>query len=49
MGVSTTKKAFPFVFSNQDQYPTIMVAFNDNDTIRIEKASTEWLAEYSGD
>lgn len=49
LGAATTKAAFPFVYSNQDQNPVIMVAFNDNGKIMIEKASTTWLAEYTGD
>jgi isoaspartyl peptidase/L-asparaginase-like protein (Ntn-hydrolase superfamily) len=49
LGAATTKVAFPFVYSNQDQSPVIMVAFSDNGKIKIEKASTTWLAEYKGD
>lgn len=48
-GVATTKDVFPFVYSNEQTLPTIMLAHNKNGKMKIEKASTEWLAAYDKD
>ena len=48
-GVATTKDVFPFVYSNEQTLPTIMLVHNKNGKMKIEKASTEWLAAYDKD
>ncbi|MDD2591309.1 MAG: isoaspartyl peptidase/L-asparaginase [Erysipelotrichaceae bacterium] len=48
-GAATSKKAFPFVYADDQLEPRIMVCFNDGKDIWVDQATDEWLATYQGD
>ena len=49
LGAATTKEAFPFVYASDKKGPTLMVAYNNDNNIKVVEASPDWQENYKGD
>jgi L-asparaginase / beta-aspartyl-peptidase len=48
-GAATNKIVFPFVVTRDDMQVELMVAYNDEQGMRVMKATEEWISTYRGD